>query len=128
VPDCPYCRLDEPDQHVRFRDDLVLYLEDERFQGALKHSGVIIPVAHRETAFDLNADEVAATFRMLHRVKAWMDGAFAPDGYNVGWNCYAVGGQSLMHAHLHVIPRFRREPLAGQGIRSLLKSDANRWD
>jgi len=28
---------------------------------------------------------------------------------------------------LHVIPRFRQEPLAGQGIRSHLKSDANRW-
>lgn len=125
---CPYCHLGEPEQRVRFRDDLVLYLEDGRFQGALKHSGVIIPVAHRPTAFDLTEAEIAATFRLLARVKAWMDAEFAPDGYNVGWNCYAAGGQTLMHAHLHVIPRFQQEPLAGQGIRSLLKSDANRWE
>jgi CBS domain-containing membrane protein len=70
---------------------------------------------------------VAATFRMLRRVKAWMDAGFSPDGYNVGWNCGRVGGQEVFHAHLHVIPRFRQEPLAGQGIRSHLKSDANRW-
>ncbi|MGD9904059.1 MAG: HIT family protein [Vicinamibacterales bacterium] len=123
---CPYCRLGDPGQQIRFRDPLAIYLEDARFQGALAHSGVIVPVAHRETVFDLTAEEFVATFQLLARVKAWMDASFAPDGYNIGWNCGAVGGQSLMHAHLHVIPRFRDEPLAGHGIRSLLKSDANR--
>ena len=123
---CPYCALDEPEQRVLFTDDLVLYLEDVRFQGALAHSGVIIPRQHRPTVFDLSEAEIIATFRLLARVKAWMDEEFAPDGYNLGWNSGAAGGQSLMHAHLHVIPRFRHEPLAGQGIRSYLKSDANR--
>ena len=52
---------------------------------------------------------------------------FAPDGYNVGWNCGATGGQEVFHAHLHVLPRFVQEPLAGKGIRAFLKSDANRW-
>lgn len=49
-----------------------------------------------------------------------------PDGFNVGWNCFAAGGQSIPHAHLHVIPRFRDEPFAGKGIRHWLKSEANR--
>ncbi len=125
--DCPYCLLAEPEQKVLFRNALAIYLEDERFQGALKHSGVIIPVAHRETPFDLSEEEVLATFRLLAEVKRWMDRELRPDGYNVGWNCGRAGGQTLLHAHLHVIPRFAREPLAGKGIRSLLKSDANRW-
>ena len=124
---CPYCLLNEPDQHVLFRNDLVVFLQDARFQGALKHSGVIIPVAHRETVFDLTADEIAATFEMLADVRRWMDREFRPDGYNVGWNCGAAGGQDLFHAHMHVIPRFAQEPLAGKGIRAFLKSDANRW-
>src|SRR5688572_27279406 len=124
---CPYCSLQEPDQKVVLRDDLVLFLQDRRYQGSLKHSGVIIPVAHRETVFDLTEFEAAATFRLLRQVKAWMDAEFSPDGYNVGWNCGRVGGQGLLHAHLHVIPRFRQEPLAGQGIRAHLKSEANRW-
>lgn len=80
------------------------FLQDRRHQGALKHSGIIIPVAHRETVFDLTEAELAATFRLLSRVKAWMDGQFAPDGYNVGWNCGRVGGQEVFHAHMHVIP------------------------
>ena len=124
--ECPYCALRDPEQRVVFRDELVLYLEDVRFQGALAHSGAIVPVQHRPTVFDLSEAEITATFRMLARVKGWMDAEFAPDGYNIGWNCGEVGGQSLFHAHMHVIPRFRHEPLAGQGIRSYLKSDANR--
>jgi len=38
-----------------------------------------------------------------------------------------VGGQIAMHAHMHVIPRFRQEPYAGRGIRYWLKQPANRW-
>jgi diadenosine tetraphosphate (Ap4A) HIT family hydrolase len=113
--DCPYCSLKASDQTVVLRDDLVWFVKDRRYEGSLKHSGVIIPVAHRETVFDLTEPEAAATFR-----------EFSPDGYNVGWNCGRVGGQELLHAHLHVIPRFRQEPLAGHGIRSHLKSEANR--
>jgi diadenosine tetraphosphate (Ap4A) HIT family hydrolase len=96
-------------------------------QGVL--AGILTEAERRamETVFDLTAPDVAATFQMLRRVKAWMDAGFSPDGYNVGWNCGRVGGQEVFHAHLHVIPRFRQEPLAGQGIRSHLKSDANRW-
>jgi histidine triad (HIT) family protein len=125
--DCPYCSPDGPGPDIVFREELVWFVQDRRFQGALKHSGVIIPVAHRETVFDLTPAEIAATFALLSRVKAWMDREFAPDGYNVGWNCGGVGGQDVFHAHMHVIPRFRQEPLAGKGIRALLKSDANRW-
>lgn len=113
--------------HVRFANDLAVFIEDARFQGALKHSGVIVPVRHRRTVFDLTDEEFAGTFQLLRVVKRWMDDTYEPAGYNIGWNCEAAGGQTLFHAHMHVIPRFRQEPLAGQGIRALLKSDANRW-
>jgi len=125
--DCPYCPIRDPEQKVVFESDLVLFLQDERYQGALRHSGVIIPIQHRETVFNLSDAEIAATFQLLTRVKEWMDRHFSPDGYNIGWNCGRIGGQDVFHAHMHVIPRFRQEPLAGKGIRALLKSDANRW-
>ena len=125
--DCPYCPIREPEQKVVFESDLVLFVQDERYQGALRHSGIIIPVQHRETVFDLSDAEIAATFQLLARVKEWMDSRFSPDGYNIGWNCGRIGGQDVFHAHMHVIPRFQQEPLAGKGIRALLKSDANRW-
>jgi diadenosine tetraphosphate (Ap4A) HIT family hydrolase len=30
-----------------------------------------------------------------------------PDGYNVGFNAGEAAGQTVMHLHLHVIPRYR---------------------
>jgi histidine triad (HIT) family protein len=125
---CPYCPISDPEQKVVFADDLVRFIQNERYQGALKHSGVIIPVLHKETVFDLSEAEITATFRLLWLVKKWMDDSFAPDGYNIGWNCGRTGGQEVFHAHMHVIPRFMQEPLAGKGIRTLLKSDANKWE
>ncbi len=123
---CPYCSLEsDPDNNILFRNELVLYCENEKYQGALRNSGVIIPVQHRITVFDLTPDEITATFNLLKTVKSWMDNNVQPDGYNVGWNCEKVGGQTVFHAHMHVIPRFKDEPLAGEGIRSLLKSDKN---
>ena len=124
---CPFCPSPEFDAQVVLRDELVAFVQDGQHQGALKHSGVIVPLRHVFTVFDLSEAEALATFRMLASVKAWMDERFAPAGYNLGWNCGATAGQEVFHAHLHVMPRFRQEPLAGRGIRALLKSEANAW-
>jgi histidine triad (HIT) family protein len=106
----------------------VLSARNPKYQGALKHSGTIIPKAHRPTAFDLTEREWLATFGLLREVKVWLDRTVSPAGYNLGWNCGPVASQEVMHTHLHVIPRFTQEPLAGKaGIRTLLKSKANQW-
>ena len=31
----------------------------------------------------------------------------SPDGYNIGMNCGEVAGQTVMHFHCHVIPRYK---------------------
>ncbi|MEM8782805.1 MAG: HIT family protein [Planctomycetota bacterium] len=124
---CPLCDLDDSEIEIVFERKLTLFLRHPRYQGALKHSGIIIPKAHRPTAFDLTPDEWQATRELLVEVRQWIDARYEPAGYNLGWNCWPVGGQEVMHAHLHVIPRFAQEPLAGEGIRSHLKSARNRW-
>lgn len=68
-------------------------LKEQEIRGA----GIIVPKEHRETIFE-------------------------PDGYNVGWNCGHVGGQHVFHSHLHVIPRYAEEKMAGKGIRYLFKN------
>src|SRR5262245_52230715 len=80
---CPYCPATSPDQRIIFKEELVLFMQNEMAQGALKHSGVIIPIEHRETVFDLTESEIVATFKLPARVKRWMDETFRPDGYNV---------------------------------------------
>ncbi len=122
---CPFCEPDtDPRQQVVYENELVMFLQQP--QPVLEGSGLIVPKRHRETVFDLTEEEWQATFNLLNKVKKRLDELYKPDGYNIGWNAGTIAGQHIMHAHLHVIPRFKDEPFAGRGIRSWLKSEENR--
>lgn len=122
--ECPFCNLE-------LNTELTILLENEHClftqipQKVLAGSGLIVPREHRETVFNLTPNEWQATYDLLHQVKALLGEEYHPDGYNVGWNVGAIGGQEIFHAHLHIIPRFADEPLAGKGIRYWLKQDDN---
>jgi diadenosine tetraphosphate (Ap4A) HIT family hydrolase len=121
---CPFCRDVVKQNEIVLENELCLFLQRE--EGVLIGSGLIIPRAHRETAFDLTSAEWNATQTLLLEVKAHLDRMYQPAGYNLGWNCGATAGQEVFHAHLHVIPRYMDEPYAGRGIRHWLKQEANR--
>lgn len=108
---------------VILANELCLFLQEP--QRVLVGSGLILPRAHRPTLFDLDADEWVATHSLLRQARELLDGLHRPQGYNVGWNVGATAGQEIFHAHLHVIPRFEDEPLAGKGIRYWLKQPGN---
>lgn len=91
----------------------------------LQRGGMIIPHRHVTTPFDLTEAEWSDTFALLAQAKTHLD-AHMPDGYTLGWNVGRVGGQTVDHAHLHIIARFADEPLAGQGLRHHLKQPVNR--
>jgi len=125
MEDCIYCNITQGNEHeVILTNDYCIYslLKDQEIEGA----GIIVPRRHKETVFDLSQDEWNATYQLLKEVKDYIDNKYKPSGYNVGWNCGAVGGQHIFHSHLHVIPRFSDEPLAGKGIRYLFKSEVNK--
>ena len=44
---------------------------------------------------------------MNELIKKNIDKEHNPDGYNVGLNCGELAGQSVMHIHMHLIPRYR---------------------
>ncbi|MBI4306786.1 MAG: HIT family protein [Chloroflexi bacterium] len=121
--DCPFC-VDVTADQVLIEGSLCYFMDTG--DPVLVGSGMILPRAHRETVFDLSADEWTETLDLLDQAKHLLDERYDPDGYNVGWNCGSVAGQDTPHAHLHVIPRFRDEPLGGKGIRYHLKQPANR--
>ena len=90
-----------------------------------QRSPLVVPRAHRRTAFDLTAEEVRDTFELLHQLKVMVEAVDPPDGWNIGWNLEAAGGQVAMHAHCHLLPRYSDEPYAGRGIRWLHKQPEN---
>ena len=112
-----------PGQQVVLENEYCLFLQKP--EPVLTGSGLIVPKAERRTVFDLTPEEWQATYDLLQQAKRYLDDEYAPDGYTIGWNCEDAGGQSVFHAHLHVVPRFSDEPLAGKGLRFHLKQPAN---
>jgi len=125
MENCIFCDYkNDKKGKLLFENDLCVCIEN--IEPILIGSCIIIPKAHRVTVFDLSNDEWEATKQLIDRVKIYLDSKYKPDGYNVGWNCGAAGGQDLFHAHLHVIPRHADEPYAGRGIRNWIKRDENK--
>ena len=96
-----------------------------QFNKTLIGSYVIIPKSNMATPFALSEQEWIDTKKMIDTVKQYIDEKYKPGGYNLGWNVGRVAGQEVAHAHLHIIPRFSDEPLAGKGIRYWIKQEEN---
>lgn len=130
MKDCVFCNPSlEPNQNVIMSNEYCLFLQFDQTQikgNQLEGAGLIVPIEHRETAFDLTKEEWDATYSLLQDVKKYLDEKYKPQGYNLGWNCGEVGGQHIFHSHFHVIPRYSDEPMAGKGIRYMFKSSENR--
>jgi diadenosine tetraphosphate (Ap4A) HIT family hydrolase len=72
---------------------------------------LVISKRHFSSVFEMTEDELPDFLLMLQQVKSYLDGKYLPDGYNMGTNVGEVAGQSIMHFHFHVIPRYERDRL-----------------
>ena len=67
---------------------------------------LILPRRHVESFFATTPQEREAMLLLLTEMKRHTDEKLAPDGYNVGVNVGVAAGQTVMHVHMHLIPRF----------------------
>lgn len=124
---CPYCNIHaDEEQNVVFENETCYFIQKESEQQILQGSGLVIPKQHKQNVFELSDQEWMDSRELLVAAKELLDRRYSPDGYSVGWNTGRAGGQSIFHAHLHVIPRFKDEPFAGRGIRYWIKQQENK--
>lgn len=64
----------------------------------------------------------------LDRAKANLDDEYSPDGYNIGINDGQAAGQTVMHLHMHLIPRYTGDqPDPRGGVRWVFPDKADYW-
>ena len=83
---------------------------------------LIIPKRHTKDYFDLTNDEVIACNDLIKFIK---DEVLKKDksikGFNIGTNLGQAAGQSIMHCHIHLIPRREGDVKNPQGgVRSVI--------
>lgn len=110
VNSCPFC---ETTDHVL--SNKLAYARYDKYPATNGHF-LILPVRHVSDFFELSTDERQAVFNLLDDSKKMLDKEFHPDGYNIGINVGETAGQTVWHAHMHLIPRYKgdtKDPRGG---------------
>jgi diadenosine tetraphosphate (Ap4A) HIT family hydrolase len=106
-PGCPFCS-ERVQAGALARHGTVFAIED-RFPVTRGHV-LVIPFRHTRDVFTMTEQEIADASELLRELRdSTLDRDPSVTGFNVGANCGASAGQSVMHAHIHLIPRRDRD-------------------
>jgi diadenosine tetraphosphate (Ap4A) HIT family hydrolase len=90
---------------------------------------LIVPRRHEPDFLSLTVDEQAAVWTLVSTVRRHVEAIRTPDGYNVGINVGEAAGQTIFHAHLHVIPRYHGDVADPRGgVRWIIPAKAPYWE
>lgn len=109
---CPFCNP-VADEIVAQND--LCYARWDRYPVSKGHL-LVIPFRHTPDYFSMTVEERQAVLALIENCKEVIEEDFKPAGYNIGFNVGVAAGQTVMHCHCHVIPRYVgdvREPRGG---------------
>ena len=87
--------------------------EDERFRVILdlgpvtRGHALILPKEHYRNIYELPEDAAGDVMKLAKRMTVQMTQKLHCDGFNLLQNNEEVAGQSVLHFHMHLIPRYR---------------------
>jgi len=101
---CLFCDLLNEEEKIVFQNDS-FYVIYDNFPVNIGHC-LLISKRHVESYFLLNEEEIKDLNKALVYMKNLLDKLYNPDGYNIGINDNLAAGQTIMHLHVHLIPRY----------------------
>lgn len=118
---CIFC---EPEREVLAQNACAIAVFDS-FPVSPGHA-LILPRRHVVTIWELDPDEYVDCFALARGLRPILELRFHPDGFNIGANCGEAAGQSVWHAHIHVIPRYKGDtPNPRGGVRHVIPLKGN---
>ena len=115
---CIFCKIRK--EELQFENQLA-YSSIDSYPVSEFHS-LIVPKRHVETYFELTKDEILACNELILKTKEKIlkqDSSI--QGFNIGTNAGKSAGQSIMHCHIHLIPRREGDVENPQGgVRSVI--------
>jgi diadenosine tetraphosphate (Ap4A) HIT family hydrolase len=122
--DCPFCAVSK--ERILFEDQECIAFWDN-FPISKGHV-LVIPRLHVESIFKMDPETWTAIWQMVARVRTSVAGTFQADGINIGVNDGQAAGQTIKHAHIHVIPRFAGDVADPRGgVRWIIPDKAKYW-
>ncbi|MFZ3321075.1 MAG: HIT family protein [Usitatibacter sp.] len=82
---------------------------------------LVVPKRHVADFFEMTTHEQIAVLELLREAHQLARSKHSPDGFNIGVNIGQAAGQSRMHVHVHLIPRYLGDvPNPKGGVRCVL--------
>ena len=123
---CLFCESKESGIVI---ENHLAYVSYDTYPVSLHHC-LIIPKRHIKDYFELTDSEIVACNQLIKKVRKEIEiKDHTVKGFNVGTNSGIVAGQSILHCHIHLIPRRKGDVDNPQGgVRSVipLKQHYNR--
>lgn len=89
---------------------------------------LVVPKTTVASLYEFDPPIQAEIWDTVRRVRDILAERFHPNGFNIGLNDGAAAGQTVAHAHVHVIPRYAGDvPDPRGGIRWILPDKARYW-
>lgn len=95
--------LERPDEWMA--ENAYAVLLPSYYEASPGHS-LVVPKRVVPSIFDLTGEETTDLWIMIKLGVEMLKEKHKPDGFNVGVNCGEAAGQTVMHAHVHIIPRY----------------------
>ena len=122
---CPFCARDPADIILANGYSMAIY---DGFPVSPGHC-LIVPKRHIASLFEATPEERAALFDMLSEMRGLLLEEYDPDGFNIGINDGATAGQTVMHLHIHLIPRYAGDKADPRGgVRWIFPEKAVYWE
>ncbi len=116
--------LNPDPERVFFQSELAIGLWDG-FPVNPGHA-LIVPRRLVPTWFEATREEQIAILDGIEAAKQAIEELHTPQGYNIGINVGAAGGQTIFHLHVHVIPRYEGDVSDPRGgVRYVIPRKAN---
>ena len=77
---------------------------------------LIIPRQHATSIFTLSLEEYLRCFALVRDVKHLLETRYSPAGFNLAVNSGPAAGQTVEHAHIHVVPRYPGDALKPESL------------
>ena len=109
---CVFCAIaaNEIPSFKVYEDDLVLaYLDINPFS---KGHTLVIPKEHSSGLLDTPEETLAALVARVKKVASHLKASLPCDGFNILQNNGEAAGQTVMHIHFHIVPRYGKEEIS----------------
>lgn len=124
MEECLFCKWKNEKEKIILENDYVFARFDE-FPVNKGHM-LFMTKRHVKDFFETSLEEKNAIFELIEKAKEIIDKEYHPDGYNIGMNCGKAAGQSVMHIHVHLIPRYNGDVENPRGgIRGIIPEKQN---